>query len=795
MYRSKFRPSSSSDNGSGSAGSDVSGSAGSSRSLVVTSVPVIRVGSGGYGVVEVRIESSTNRRFVRKSFKANGGLTARDMFLAEKDMNDLVAQQNDRYDTIARPRQYNEDEARDIYSIDYEMLDTDLHGFIHGANAEDESAPKVTGLPGLQNVEMLLALIADGLRALAFLHDDVGIIHRDIKPQNMLLTFGSGSEGIGLKICDLGVGQRKADVDVLSGTRIYMAPEMWGDEKVDSGIDVFAYGLTLHEMLELSEVVPYYEGSLSSVKQSYQVFWDTISSAAGGMLRTTGKNVKQFDVPANVLELVNSMMTIDPAKRPSAADLLRDPVLRNVPARMRVAEERYRRHFQEIAVDRLHSEAKRDVAKELSIDVKHMDVKLEQMKRENDRLEKEKEGALEMAHRNSLFMTDQQALRRRMNDALAEEAKTKQAYLKLEMKCGAMREEMLKMQKEKERLVAEQSARKAMPPPMMLPPRAAKHSGLTHGTKALDVSSKKRTDGGVSASDLAEAQALLGCDYSGALAQMQQYIENGNSFDSLSETQPLSSSSPCSSSNVPSPRSNDVLCRVMQNMGGLPVVSEAEKTEEERAFAQLGMAPGQSRHVPQSYTLIGPPKPVQHEQKRVQNVAIPKPVSRKRHSEDSSEEPRSGNGIDKGLNGDERQPYVMKMKSLLKGSKRHYDEVKRIAQFLELNERVVCAVMSLVDTYHKAVRVDHLTRKITFLTSVLSLTEDEKKVKNEVTGSFGTPAKTEQMTMAVCILICGSNLAKAVFGEVTGRVGGWWDDGGAKLRKALAIPAEFCRGL
>jgi serine/threonine protein phosphatase PrpC len=80
-------------------------------------------------------------------------------------------------------------------------------------------------------------------RAAAALHR-VGIIHRDIKPDNVILE-GGGS----LKLIDLGVvrvpGLEEFPPDNIPGTAAYMAPEMFEGEPGSEATDIYALGVTM----------------------------------------------------------------------------------------------------------------------------------------------------------------------------------------------------------------------------------------------------------------------------------------------------------------------------------------------------------------------------------------------------------------------------------------------------------------------------------------------------------------------------------------------------------------------
>jgi serine/threonine protein kinase len=92
-----------------------------------------------------------------------------------------------------------------------------------------------------------------GLHAAHELRDEngvlVGLVHRDVSPQNVLVTF----EGVA-KIVDFGVAKATARLDTqteagqLKGKIAYMSPEQLRGEKIDRRTDVFAMGILLYMM-------------------------------------------------------------------------------------------------------------------------------------------------------------------------------------------------------------------------------------------------------------------------------------------------------------------------------------------------------------------------------------------------------------------------------------------------------------------------------------------------------------------------------------------------------------------
>ena len=101
---------------------------------------------------------------------------------------------------------------------------------------------------GALHVRRALELTIETGRALAFAHER-GLVHRDVKPQNVLLD-GDGS----VKVSDFGIA-RSVDVSGMTeagtvlGTSHYIAPEQASGYPVDAKTDVYSLGVVLFELL------------------------------------------------------------------------------------------------------------------------------------------------------------------------------------------------------------------------------------------------------------------------------------------------------------------------------------------------------------------------------------------------------------------------------------------------------------------------------------------------------------------------------------------------------------------
>lgn len=96
-----------------------------------------------------------------------------------------------------------------------------------------------------------IGLVAQACRALHAAHD-FGVVHRDLKPDNLMVEVEDGKERA--RVLDFGVAKAQDTlVETLDGhvvgTPAYMAPEQARDQEVDGRTDVYSMGIILFELL------------------------------------------------------------------------------------------------------------------------------------------------------------------------------------------------------------------------------------------------------------------------------------------------------------------------------------------------------------------------------------------------------------------------------------------------------------------------------------------------------------------------------------------------------------------
>jgi serine/threonine protein kinase len=150
--------------------------------------------------------------------------------------------------------------------------------------------------------------------ALDYLHTEHRLLHRDIKPQNLLMD-GDGS----LLLCDFGTAAVMSETGHTAAVRAsmpYQPPETAGLGWMAPASDVYSLGLTAIEMLEGRFL---YDGLDAAVVQTRV---DSGRRAYTGSVLAAA--ARPAHIPAALRTLLGKCVAVKPTERPTAAQLARD---------------------------------------------------------------------------------------------------------------------------------------------------------------------------------------------------------------------------------------------------------------------------------------------------------------------------------------------------------------------------------------------------------------------------------------------------------------------------------------
>jgi eukaryotic-like serine/threonine-protein kinase len=269
-----------------------------------------KLGAGGMGEVYLALDTKLDRKVAIKVLPPDS--------LAEENLKKRLIREAQAAAKLDHPN---------ICAI-YDVNEADSHTFIVMQYIDGETLAKKMEREPLE-LSTAVAIVEQAAAGLTEAHAQ-GIVHRDIKPQNMIITPRGQ-----LKILDFGLAKQLSSSDSVDfeaptdtllstpghivGTMPYMSPEQVQGEPLDARSDIFSLGVTFYEMLAGKH--PFQDKS-AAVTMSRILLGEPIPSEQF-----------QAQVSPELQTLLSKMLSKDKAARyQSAQDFLTD--LRQLPAQL-----------------------------------------------------------------------------------------------------------------------------------------------------------------------------------------------------------------------------------------------------------------------------------------------------------------------------------------------------------------------------------------------------------------------------------------------------------------------------
>lgn len=173
----------------------------------------------------------------------------------------------------------------------------DLRSFLDSAYENGYMVP-------LEITLYIFSCITEGLEYVHQLTDNNGqcinIVHRDINPNNILVSYNGEVKIIDFGIVKSDVDTEKTKFGVIKGKLSYLSPEQLEGKKIDQRTDIFAAGIVLYEMLARKR--------LFSGKTESEIFNSLINL-------DLVKEIDLLPVTPAIAAILNKLLAKDPAKR------------------------------------------------------------------------------------------------------------------------------------------------------------------------------------------------------------------------------------------------------------------------------------------------------------------------------------------------------------------------------------------------------------------------------------------------------------------------------------------------
>ncbi|ELP89534.1 serine/threonine protein kinase HT1, putative [Entamoeba invadens IP1] len=162
-------------------------------------------------------------------------------------------------------------------------------------------------------LKMKVKFVLDASKGISYLHTN-GILHRDIKPDNILVFTFNVNDKANSKLTDFG-SSRNLNMMMTNmtftkgvGTPVYMAPEILQQEKYKKSADIYSLAITMFECLNWVHAYP---------KQKFKFPWTIAEYVIRG-----NRLPKPDEMSQGLFDIISNCWNSDPIKRCSIKEVI-----------------------------------------------------------------------------------------------------------------------------------------------------------------------------------------------------------------------------------------------------------------------------------------------------------------------------------------------------------------------------------------------------------------------------------------------------------------------------------------
>jgi serine/threonine-protein kinase len=257
-----------------------------------------RLGLGGMSTVQVAFDSRLERHVAVK-------------LLAEHLADDAQFVTRFRREALAAARLVH---PNIVQVFDFGLDDASGRHYIVMERIVGPSGAQVVRDRGRLPVDEAVDWIAQSCRGLQYAHRN-GLVHRDVKPGNLLLSEGDGT----VKLADFGIAKLSSEESSITqigsvlGTAAYLAPEQAAGEEAGPAADLYGLGVVAYQLL--AGRLPYEAQSLTELALKQQ--------------REVPPPLHHIDptIPVALSVAVEKALALNPRRRHESAEAMRQAVL------------------------------------------------------------------------------------------------------------------------------------------------------------------------------------------------------------------------------------------------------------------------------------------------------------------------------------------------------------------------------------------------------------------------------------------------------------------------------------